>query len=205
PAQALLVATHLALCPHCRGVVDRLDTVGSALFLGADPRAGRPPLGFDTDAALAAMLGRLDEPAPPEPIRAMPPAAGPGDIPMPLRELTGPLASVPFRRAAPGVWRFDLPLTRADRPVCLVSLAPGLAVPDHKHSAEERGLVLTGGFTDETGHYLRGDVTWRSAEETEPHRQRIDDGERCVVLMVDDGPKIPTTAVGKFVNFLFRI
>jgi putative transcriptional regulator len=200
-AEALLVATHLALCPPCRFVVERLDTVGGTLL----ERTSAPADAFDADAALDGLLSRLDEPAP-EPDRPpAPPAAGPHDIPMPLRGLTGPLASVPFRRASPGVWRFDLPMTRQDRPVCLVSLRPGLRVPDHRHSGAERGLVLTGGFTDESGHYLRGDVTWRGPEEEAAHQQQIDPGERCVVLMVDDGPKIPTTALGKVVNFLFRM
>ena len=112
---------------------------------------------------------------------------------------------MPFRRAAPGIWRFDLPQGRPDRVVCLVSLRAGLQVPEHRHSAAERGLVLRGGFTDETGHYVRGDVTLRGPDEPAPHRQQIDDGERCVVLMVDDGPKIPTTPLGKLVNFLFQL
>jgi putative transcriptional regulator len=199
-AEALLVATHLALCPPCRAAVERLDALGGALLDHA-----AEPAPFDATAALDAVLARLDEPAPEITRPPAPLAAGPGDIPMPLRALTGPLASVPFRRASPGVWRYDLPQTRVERPVCLVSLRPGLRVPDHRHSATERGLVLTGGFTDETGHYLRGDVTWRGPEEEGDHRQQIDAGERCVVLMVDDGPKVPTTALGKVVNFLFRM
>ncbi|MEQ1503821.1 MAG: cupin domain-containing protein [Myxococcota bacterium] len=209
-AEALLVATHLALCPVCRDACAALDAVGGALLgagavLPGDPGPAGPSVGMSADAldaALAATLGRLDAPDTDVP-RPMPPADGPNDLPMPLRALTGPLSAIPFRAAAPGIWKFELPQSRPGRPVCLVSLRPGLVVPPHRHSGAERGLVLTGGFADETGHYTRGDVSFRTPDEAEPHHQRIDDGERCVVLMVDDGPKIPTTWLGRVVNFLF--
>ena len=35
-ATSLLVATHLVLCPHCRGVVKSLEAVGGALLEGLD-------------------------------------------------------------------------------------------------------------------------------------------------------------------------
>ena len=133
------------------------------------------------------------------------PPAGENDLPMPLRGLTGPLAGIPFRTTAPGIWRFDLPQSRKDRPVAILSLQPGLTIPPHRHSGTERGLVLRGSFTDEGGRYGRGDVSIRGPEDPEPHHQQIDDGERCVVLMVDDGAKIPTTWMGRVVNFLFGL
>jgi putative transcriptional regulator len=196
-AEALLAATHLALCPVCRGIVDGMEAVGGVLL----DREADAPMG---DGALEQVLRRLDsserqEPAPP----SVP--AGRDDAPLPLRALTGPLDSVPFRQVAPGIRRFDLPLTRPGRPVALVSLRPGIVVPPHRHSSTERGLVLRGGFTDETGHFVRGDVSWRDTGEPEPHRQRIDQGDRCVVLMVDDGPKVPITWGGKIINALFGI
>jgi putative transcriptional regulator len=151
---------------------------------------------------LAALLGRLDEPEPP---RAPLPPAGPHDAPMPLRAFTGPLDAVPYRSVAPGIWRFDLPQSNQQRPVAVVSLHPGLAIPPHRHSGTERGLVLRGGFTDELGHFVRGDVSIRYPDDPTDHHQHIDDGERCVVLMVDDGPKVPTTLWGQAVNFLFGL
>jgi putative transcriptional regulator len=193
--ESLLVATHLALCPRCRDVVDRLDGLGGALADHAPPVALAPD-------ALDRALARLDEPAPPP--APMPPA-GELDVPMPLRALTGPLGQVPFRGAGPGIWRFDLPLSRPDRPVALLSLRPGLRIPAHRHTATERGLVLRGGYTDETGHFQRGDVQIRGPDEADTHRQTIDDGERCVVLMVDDGSKLPSTWYGRLVGWLFGL
>jgi putative transcriptional regulator len=195
-AEALLVATHLALCPRCRLVCEGFEHLGGALLL-REVEPAEP--GADM---LAAVLGRLEEPEPPrEPI----PPAGPNDAPMPLRALTGPLDAVPYRNTGPGIWRFDLPQSSKERPVALVSLRPGLAIPPHRHSGTERGLVLRGGFTDELGHFVRGDVSIRYPDDPGDHHQRIDDGERCVVLMVDDGPKVPTTLWGQAVNFLFGL
>jgi len=197
-AEALLAATHLALCPRCRVVVEGMESVGGGL-LDREPAA---PIG---DRAFEAVLRRLDAPESADPPRLPPPPAGRDDVPMPLRALTGPIDAAPFRQVAPGIRRFDLPLSRPGRPVAILSLRPGLVVPPHRHSAVERGLVLRGGFTDEAGQFGRGDVSWRDTEEPEPHRQRIDDGERCVVLMVDDGAKIPITWGGKIINALFGL
>lgn len=193
-AEDVLVATHLTLCPACRAECADLEALGGALLAGIPPEP--PPPG-----SLEALLERLDQPPPPQP--SPPPAEGPLDIPLPLRRFTGPLSRIEFRTVVPGIRRFDLPMSRLDRPVALVSMRPGLTIPPHHHAASERGLILAGGFTDEVGHFVRGDVCVRGPDEEEPHQQKIDDGEDCVVLMVDDGPKIPTTVVGKVVNFLF--
>lgn len=197
-AEALLAATHLALCPTCRVVVEGMEAVGGGML-------DREPGAQMADGALDAVFRRLDNPERGEEPRPRPVPAGRDDAPMPLRGLTGSLDTVRYRQVAPGIQRFDLPLTRPGRPVALVSLRPGISVPPHRHSSVERGLVLRGGFMDETGHFGRGDVSWRDAGEPEPHRQRIDQGERCIVLMVDDGPKVPITWGGKIINALFGI
>jgi putative transcriptional regulator len=194
-AEELFAATHLALCPACRGICDGLEAVGGSLLEGI----AETPLGA---GALASVMSRLEEVPPPTP---EPPAAGPNDLPLPLRALTGPIDAIPFRRVAPGILRFDLPGSTPRRPVAVVSLRAGLSVPAHRHGAVERGLVLRGGFTDETGHFVRGDVSWRDVDEAQPHRQRMDDGERCVVLMVDDAPKIPVDWLGRVENTLFGL
>jgi putative transcriptional regulator len=196
-AEALLAATHLALCPTCRSTVEGMESVGGALL----DRTAPAPM---PDGALDAVFRRLDvSDRGAEPRAAAP--VGRDDAPMPLRGLIGSLDRVSYRRVAPGIRRFDLPLSRPGRPVALVSLRPGTVVPPHRHSAVERGLVLRGGFSDESGHFGRGDVSWRDTEDLQAHRQRIDRGERCIVLMVDDGPKVPVTWGGRIINALFGL
>lgn len=193
-AVELLVATHLALCPSCRRVAERWEKLGGA-WLEEWATAGEVP-----DVEL--LLARLDE-APPRPVP--PPApAGAEEAPLPLRRYTGPLADVPFRRTAPGIWRWDLPMSSRERPVALVSVRARMRVPVHRHAATERGLVLTGGYSTAGGHFGRGDVEVRGPEDPEPHRQTIDPGPRCVILMVDDGPKVPVDLVGRLLVRLFE-
>ena len=79
-------------------------------------------------------------------------------------------------------------------PARLFRLAPGSTVPDHDHVGTETTLVFTGGFTDEGGHYQRGDVAIRG--ETATHQQRIDPGEPCVVMVLADNPLVPRTLRG---------
>jgi putative transcriptional regulator len=196
--EGLFAATHLALCPTCRAVCDGFEAVGGSML----ERTPELALGA---GALARVFARIDASPGPVPSPPPPDPVGPNDAPLPLRSLTGSLDAVRFRRVAPGILRFDLPGSTAARPMALLSLRPGLHVPAHTHGAVERGLVLRGGFTDEVGHFVRGDVSWRDAGEAEPHRQRMDEGERCVVLMVDDGPKIPVDWMGRVVNTLFGL
>ncbi len=194
-AETLFVATHLTLCPVCRALVQGYDALGAALLKGVEA--------VEVDAgSLDSVLARLDEPEPDPP----PQVRSDGVLPRPLLDVVGrSLGEVPFRTVLPGIRRFDLALGNKDRPVALVGLRSGLRVPDHRHSATERGLVLTGSFSDETGQYRRGDVSIREPEDEHPHQQRIDVGPECVVLMVDDGAKIPVTIMGKVVNTLFGL
>lgn len=191
---ALLVASHLTLCPTCRDAVGVLERVGGRLLDEA-------PAADPGDGLLDGLLARLDEPAPPRP--ATPPPTRPDDLPAPLRVIVGPLDAVKFRFVAPGIGRADLPGSSREHALALVALRPGTRVPEHHHSGIERGMVLTGGYTTGHGHFVRGDVEIRTDEDAEPHTQLIDDGDRCVVLMVDDGVKLATTPWGKVVSWLF--
>jgi putative transcriptional regulator len=191
-AEALFVATHLSLCPACRAEAARSEEVGGALFFASAPTP--------TDA-LDAVLARLDEPPPAK--RRPPAPTRPDDLPGPLRAVCGPLDQVVFRSVAPRISRFDLPQSSPGRMVALVALQPGAWVPEHHHEHTERTLVLTGGYTSDLGHFVRGDIELRTADDAHPHQQVIDPGETCVVLAVDDGAKLPVSLPGQLMGWLF--
>ena len=91
-ASALLVATHLALCPECRKTVAAAESAGGAM-LGAESAAM-------SDGAFDALLGRLDE-TQPETKKNVP-----GDIPEPLRSYVGAnLCDLRWQMVAPGIWQ----------------------------------------------------------------------------------------------------
>jgi putative transcriptional regulator len=89
-----------------------------------------------------------------------------------------------------------IPVTRgiAYRPILkrngtsaqLVRSKPGHGISLHTHKGEEYSLVLTGGYTDPTGHYLRGDVQTATPELL--HHPITDEGEDCITLAVADAP-----------------
>lgn len=186
---ALLVATHCALCPACRRTVEELEELGASAVDALDDA----PLAAGSEDALLAML---DGPQPLSP--HVPPPDG--ILPMPLRAYTGPLDEVPFKRFIPQVSQFDLPLTHGSMPVQLLKLRPGFRVPKHQHVGTERTLVLAGGFTDNYGQYGPGDLSVLG--EGEDHLQRIDDGDVCIALVVNDSPLVPRTWVGKLARWL---
>jgi putative transcriptional regulator len=177
---ALVVATHLALCPRCRVEVERLEQAGGALLDDLGPA--------DVSAdALDAMMSRLDEPAPVE--RSASPSVA-RVLPQPLRAYAGgDLASLKFKFKAPGVAEVDLGIAWNGMPARLVRLRPGLVIPSHTHSGTEFNLVLTGGLRDNGGRH-------------EPH---VLPDEPCIALVVTAGPLVALTLKGRILAKLVGI
>jgi putative transcriptional regulator len=191
---ALLVATHLALCPGCRRRVAELEAVGGALLEALPPE----PVGDDS---LARLLARLDRD---EDAEQAAPVGDPGDpmLPQPLRAYVGSLDQIAWRNLGPMaearlLTGFDRFTTR------LLRIGPGTALPHHTHVGSELTLVLQGGFSDVTGHYLRGDVA--EADSELDHRPVADAGEVCVCLAVTDAPLRLTGWLGRMLNPFIRI
>jgi putative transcriptional regulator len=183
---ALLVATHLALCPGCRHAIAELEAVGGALLEELPPE----PV---NDDSFARLLARLDRPAPAVP------AVSSGDpiLPQPLRDYIGSLDGVAWRRFGPVhevrlLTGFDKLTTR------LVRIRPGSVMPRHTHAGSELSLVLQGGFSDVTGHYRRGDVA--EADSAVEHRPVADRDEECLCLAVTDAPVRLTGWLGRLLN-----
>jgi putative transcriptional regulator len=175
-ATSLILAAHLALCPRCRRVVSQAEAAGGVLLSKGKPTALR-------EDALQLALSRLDEEpaARPRP-RTM--SLGASSLPEPLRSYIGAdLADVDWTSIGFGI-SFKPLLKRGPSNVQLIRSKAGRGVGAHSHGGEELTLVLTGGFTDVTGHYRRGDL-----QSTTPdilHRPLADSGEDCVVLAVTD-------------------
>ncbi|MSP29625.1 MAG: anti-sigma factor [Acetobacteraceae bacterium] len=174
---ALVVATHLAVCPHCRAVTRMGEGVGGVLLLEEAPANMAPD-------ALDRALARLDMPATtPRPASAVP-ELGPG-LPMPR-----PLHDVvhgPWRWVAPGISRIRLDLAGAipGERVYLLRVAPGSTLPEHGHRGQELTCVLAGRFRDSTGTYAQGDVAEMDAGHE--HQPIAEPGEACISLIVTQG------------------
>lgn len=169
---SLVVATHLALCGGCRRAIAEAESAGGVLLEDAQPQA--------VDAnSLDAVLARLDAQEQRKPTRAR------GVTPEPLRSyLGGELADVNWRHLAGGLWDFRI-MKRGKSVARLLKATPGTAVYEHTHEGEEITLILTGGLTDHTGQYHRGDV---QSMTDEYHLPTALPGDDCIVLAATTAP-----------------
>jgi putative transcriptional regulator len=203
-APALLVATHLALCPQCRARVSALEALGGVLLEELAPA----PLGTD---CLDAVLARLDEPEPqdhrPQPRPAAHPAAGggvPPRLPEPLRSYAGgDVREISWRRLARGMEEHDLPVAGPGLKARLYQIGPGVVVPRHTHGRTELVLVLEGAFSDERGRFARGDVA--VSDHTVDHAPVADPDGACLCLAVIEGPLRLTGPIGRWLNPFVRM
>ena len=173
---ALLIATHLSLCPECRKHAVEMEAVGGALLDRLAPAEVAPD-------ALDRVLARLDEPPPPAPGPVPPDPL----LPTPLRSYVGRGADgIEWRKLGRGIEEFRLPIPNTKGYTTrLIRVAAGRDIPSHGHDGEELTLVLAGGFTDGDQSYRRGDVA--GADPTVSHRPVADQDGDCVCLVVTEG------------------
>lgn len=198
---SLLVATHLTLCPECREGVALMECAGGALLDDLEPIALAPN-------ALDTVLARVDSPALAPSATAAPPrrpahrsprdlrrgngaAFAPSEplLPAPLRAALGAdsLADVRWRSLGPGFRQVILPQRGRDKDtqVRILDIAGNRPLPHHGHTGDEFTLVLSGGFSDHMGHFVRGDV---AEIDDDTDHQPLVDPEGCLCLLVTEAP-----------------
>jgi putative transcriptional regulator len=170
-ALAVVAASHVAVCPLCRGEVAAMELVGGALLddlPGAPLRRSMP----------AAPDARLRRPAtPPRPVSA--------EVPEPLARLVGAdLDAVRWRWISPGLWVRRVPVGR-DGQLNLIKGAPGAAVAEHGHDGSELTMVLRGTLSDSTGEYVAGDVC--DLDESVEHAP-VAGADGCICAVAQEHP-----------------
>ena len=193
---ALLVATHLALCPECRRKVAAYE------MLGGEELERQQPTTVASDS-LVRVLELLDEPeAPSENLRLKQAIVGDIRLPQPLRDYVGSsLDSVAWHQRG-GIAELSLLPDRDSFKTRLMRIKPKTAIPEHSHHGSEYTLVLAGGFSDHTGHFLRGDVA--IADPDVQHRPIADVGEDCICLAVTDAPLRFTGTIARLLSPLLQ-
>ena len=131
-------------------------------------------------------------------------SVGREDVPLPraLRDrLKGAIGSG-FRFLAPGIRCIDVPTSSRNVRLRLMRLSGGIDIPDHDHGGNEYTLVLTGAFRDDASRrFAAGDLCVR--ETGESHLQRVEKGQPCIALQLNEGPLRPLTFKGKVLSALF--
>lgn len=193
---ALLIATHLALCPACRAEVARLEALGGGLLEDLEAE----PLGEDSENRL---LARLDELPPGHALPPRPLSVGETGLPRPLRDYIGDRPeSLPWQSYR-GLKKAELLDDYPGYRTRLMLIKAGTAMPWHSHEGNELTLVLVGGFSDGEKHFLPGDVAL--ADRSTTHRPVADPGEDCLCLAVTDAPLRLTGPFGRLLNPFIRI
>ncbi len=178
---SVAIATHLALCPTCRQVVQDMEAIGAALMESLKPA----PLSENLKPVIstASLVARDEDETASAPI-----SIGPKPVlPAPLRRYVGgDLDQVPWQRLGLGAYQCLLSTSEDETVVRLLRIPAGKPVPTHSHSGLELTLVLDGAFSDTTGHYARGDL--QEADDSLEHQPHAAAGEDCICLAVTDAP-----------------
>ncbi len=169
-ALAAVVSSHLSVCPRCRAELKKHSLIGEALFESLRPEP------VTRDAPVVAMRAGEATLVETETV----------EMPLALKAaLDGRFDDVPWRRAAPGIWQYPVPLSAgAKGDLRLIKVAPGTRLPEHGHGGTELTLVLDGAYSDEFGTYRKGDVA--DLGDDVEHRPVADPTLGCICLAASD-------------------
>jgi putative transcriptional regulator len=176
-ALAAVVASHLAVCPRCRGELETLSLIGETLFdsLAPVPVTREAPV-------VAARASEADEDGS---VRIARRPADPGVPDAVASVMAGRAGDVHWRRLAPGIWHYPLELSAgAEGDLRLIKVAPGHTLPEHGHGGSEITLILDGAYSDEFGTFQKGDVA--DLGDDAEHRPVADKDQGCICLIASD-------------------
>ena len=178
---SIALATHLALCPACRQKVGEMEAIGAAFMESVVPTSV-------TQTLTHAVLSELSEDGVETGVLVSENVDSASFVfPEPLRGyIGGDLDRVPWQRLGLGAYQSVIPTGDKETVSRLLRIPAGKPVPTHSHGGLELTLVLCGAFSDETGHYGRGD--FQEADETLEHQPHAIAGEDCICLAVTDAP-----------------
>ena len=185
---ALAVASHVALCDQCSIHLEELNA----------SRRRIPDQASDSDVSATYIADG-------SPMTHTPcfDAQTIEVIPEPLRPyLSHNIADIPWHRVSGGMEELRLQVNTPGHRVSLVRLAPGCEFPTHTHAKEELTVVLSGGYTDGTAHFERGDLSHLDSSTT--HSPVADPEVGCFALGVLSGPIELTGLMGTLLNPLLR-
>jgi putative transcriptional regulator len=196
-ASGLLVASHLALCPHCRMRNSSADSVGGYV-LDTIPESDVSP--YLLDAVLARVRNGVSDSTP----LARPISHPTFVIPEPLRGYVGgDISDLKWVRVAPRVQQIMIKTPGCPSQARLLRFQSGMSVPEHGHRGRELTLVLTGSLCDREIRLRRGDIA-ESDERTE-HQPHAGPGEDCICLAVTDAPLRFKSVLARLLQPLFGI
>jgi putative transcriptional regulator len=176
-----LIAAHLSSCAECRKRVQEIEAIGGSL-LELDTGVGL------STGASARILERLDRgELEARPAARPAPMAGSTLPPTLARLVGGSLDQIRWKKVAPGVATYRLPVSQGSQgSLLLLKIAPGKKVPEHGHGGMEMTLILEGSYRDELGRFGPGDVA--DLDEHIEHQPVVDSQVPCICLVATEQP-----------------
>ena len=187
-----LVGAHLDLAPHSGKFVSDLEAVVGSEVGGMSP----VPINA-RDKMLAGIFAITTS------SDAAPASTGDDPVftPVMLDYVGMPSRDVPWRTVLPGVKEYVIS-SKGGLEAKLYWIKAGRKMPSHTHDGQEVTLVLSGAFSDMSGHYRRGDVA--IADQDIDHKPVSDPDQDCICFAVTDAPLKLTGPVGKLIQSIFR-
>ncbi len=183
---AVVAATHLETCAHCRARVDEAERIGGQLIEHQQPAT---LVATDRFAGLrAAMLSQLDDVAPP--VAALSPRSAPYEdddrLPTPLHPYFGSsYRALKWRWMAPGVHCIRASGTKGGT-LLMLKIGPGRSMPVHSHGGTELTQILRGAYHDALGQFAPGDVA--DLDSDVEHQPVTVPGTACICVSALDAP-----------------
>lgn len=177
---SLVLAAHLECCPCCRDRLADAEALGGVLLTDL-PHMEVPAGGLD-DVWERIEISPESEPH----IQPAPPVEGglPGVL---SAYLDSGLDSIPWRSLVPGIHHYVFDKVDCGRgTVRLLSIAPGITIPQHTHEGGELTLVLKGSYQDEIGRFQSGDLA--DLDPSMQHQPVADKDEPCICLIATEAP-----------------
>ena len=195
-AASLLVATHLALCPHCRSRNNSIDSFGGHMLDSLEETEISPTM-------MSSVLDRIkNDPSPSK--TPTPQVFTNARIPEPLRSYVGgDLDTLRWKRVAPRVQQIAIETVDLRSRARLLRFQSGLTVPSHGHGGRELTLILTGTLCDRDTVLHRGDIA--ETDERTEHQPFAGPGEDCICLAVTDAPLRFKSMLARLLQPLFGI
>ena len=184
PAFCLLVETQAALRPEVERAVAHAENI-AGIFFETEASA---KVSEDAINKAFAMIDAYEEGA--RPTAQAVHLAGEGldellSLPEPLRETAlQSYQTQKWQSLTNGIRRLKLEAGSAAE-VELYRIEPGCTVPKHSHMGSEFTLVVSGGFSDESGSFGPGDISLKGPNDT--HQPTGDMDGVCFALAVRDG------------------
>jgi putative transcriptional regulator len=181
-AWSIAVSTHITLCSKCRGSISEIEAIGGSMLSQMPPTSSNQSCIIDFEKIInndflpcnetAKMLTKIDIIE---------------KLPNPLNNYLGKsLSEISWKSLGFGASQFLIPIDDKSATARLIKISAGKKVPKHSHQGLEMTLVLSGSFSDNTGHYTVGDL--QEANEELDHQPHASSLSNCICLAITDAP-----------------